>query len=98
MTSIAFIGLFAVALLGMVAYLPYGILSWLWFILQIPHQMIQVSLPLNMAIVAACGLGAFFNRKQGSLWIDGTMLLLAVLVVHCGITTMTGFSPEYSYP
>lgn len=98
MTSIAFIGLFALALLGMVAYLPYGILSWLWFILQIPHQMIQVTLPLNMAIVVACGLGAFFNRKQGSLWIDGTMLLLAVLVAHSGITTMTGFSPEYSYP
>lgn len=98
MTAIAFVAASILALVGMVAFLPYGILSWLWFTLQAPHQIILVNFPLNMAIVVACTIAILFNRKHASIWVDGTLLWLAVLLAHCGLTTMMAFRPDYSYP
>ena len=53
MTSIAFIAGFLVFLVGACAFLPIGILTWLWLTLQNPHQVVGV------------GVGDRHERQRG---------------------------------
>lgn len=98
MSSIAFIAVFGVFLIGACAFLPFGILAWLWFTVQNPHQLVGVDLPMNLAIVLACIIGLFTHRKKATLWVDGTVIMLVVLLAHSAMTTFVGFTPDYSYP
>ncbi|MBL8706482.1 MAG: putative O-glycosylation ligase, exosortase A system-associated [Rhodospirillales bacterium] len=98
MTSIAFIAGFLAFLIGACAFLPVGILAWTWLTLQNPHQVIGVDLPLNLAIVIACVIGLITNRKRATVWADGTVILMMLLLLHSGLTTMLALSPDYSYP
>lgn len=98
MTNILFIAGFAAFLFGAVAYLPFGILVWLWVALQGPHQLIQSDYQFNLAIVIACLIALVFNRKRASFWVDATLVALFFMLVHSGITTALGFVPDFSYP
>lgn len=98
MTNIIFIAGFIAALFAALAYLPFGVLTWLWVAIQGPHQLIQADYQFNLAIVIACLIALIVNRKRATVWVDGTMVALAALLVHSAITTALGFVPDYSYP
>ncbi|MCC7046383.1 MAG: putative O-glycosylation ligase, exosortase A system-associated [Alphaproteobacteria bacterium] len=98
MTNLLFLVGIAGFLLGSIAYLPFGILTWLWIALQGPQQLIKEDFQINLAIVICCVIALASNRKKVRFWVDGTIVALCVLLVHSGITTFLGFVPEYSYP
>ena len=48
MTNIIFIAGFIAALFAALAYLPFGVLTWLWVAIQGPHQLIQADYQFNL--------------------------------------------------
>jgi putative inorganic carbon (hco3(-)) transporter len=98
MTGIVFVIGFIVFLVGACAFLPLGILSWLWLALQNPHQVMQIDFSFNVAIVIACVIGLVTHRRRAGIWMDGTMVLMTALLLHTALTTFMAYNPEYSYP
>jgi len=98
MTGIVFVVGFIIFLIGACAFLPLGILGWLWLALQNPHQVMQVDFSFNVAIVIACVIGLAMHRRKASIWIDGTIFLMTALLLHTALTTFVAYNPDYSYP
>jgi len=98
MTGLAFAAAFVAFLIGACAYLPFGILAWLWLALQSPHQVVGVDFQFNLAIVVACLIGIMTNRRKPDIWVDGTLAMMTLLLLHSGITTLLAYNPEFSYP
>lgn len=98
MTGIIFVIGFVVLLVGACAFLPLGILSWLWLALQNPHQVMQVDFSFNVAIVIACVIGVITHRRRASIWMDGTIVLMTALLLHTAVTTFLAYNVDYSYP
>jgi probable O-glycosylation ligase (exosortase A-associated) len=88
--------------LGAIATLkrPFiGGLLWVWIGLMNPHRLgwgFAYDLPLAAAAAALTLLGMMFNRDQ-TQWPKGApVILLVVLTLWMGITTMFSFNVDYS--
>lgn len=98
MTNIIFLAGMLGFLAAAIFYLPFAILAWVWIAIQGPQQLIQANVQVNLAIVVCCILALVLNRKRATVWFDGTLAMMAIMLVHCAITTLAAFHYDYSYP